>query len=94
VYTGQLSTVKGATVDAHTLFEAGLIATPFHTVKLISRGEYTGKANVKLTSASAGAIAQLEKAGGSFEAVSVPKLPASNKERAEKRSEKAEKKSK
>lgn len=94
VYTGQLSAVKGATIDAHTLFEAGLIATPFHTVKLISRGEYTGKASVKLTSASAGAIAQLEKAGGSFEAVSVPKLPASNKERAEKRTEKAEKKTK
>lgn len=94
VYTGQLSAVKGTTIDSTVLFEAGLIATPYHTVKLISRGEYTGKATVKLQAASAGAVAQLEKAGGKFEAIEVPKLPASNKERAEKRSEKAEKKAK
>lgn len=93
VYTSQLNTIKGTTIDSMALFEAGLIATPFHTVKLIVRGEYTGKAKVKLQSASAGAVAQLEKAGGSFEAVPVPKLPASNKERAEKKTEKASKKS-
>ena len=91
VYTAQLSDVKGSTIDNMVLYEAGLIATPFHTVKLIVRGEYTGKATVKLQAASTGAVEQLEKAGGTFEAVPVPKLPASNKERAEKRTEKAEK---
>lgn len=94
VYTDQLNSVKGATVDAMTLVEAGILATPYHTAKLIVRGEYTGKATVKLQGASAGAVTMLEKAGGKFEAVDVMKLPASNKERAEKRSEKAEKKSK
>lgn len=92
VYTAQLNEVKGATIDAMSLYEAGLIATPYHTVKLILRGEYKGKATVKLQSASQGAVKMLEKAGGSFKAVDVAALPASNKERAEKRTEKAEKK--
>lgn len=92
VYTSQLNAVKGSTVDAMALYEAGVIATPYHTVKLIVRGEYTGKATVRLQSASTGAIAQLKKAGGSFEAVDVATLPASNKERADKRADKASKK--
>lgn len=92
IYTAQLNDVKGTTIDNMTLYEAGLIATPYHTVKLIVRGDYTGKATVKLQAASTGAITLLEKSGGKFEAVDAPKLPASNKERAEKRSEKAEKK--
>lgn len=93
VYTGQLNDVKGATIDAMTLFEHGVISTPYHTVKLILRGEYKGKATVKLHGASAGAIAHLEKAGAKFEAVDVAILPSSNKERAAKKIEKAEKKS-
>lgn len=91
VYTSQLSDVKAKTIDNMTLYEAGLIGTPYHTVKLIVRGEYTGKAAIKLQAASATAVQQVEKAGGSFEAVHVPKLPASNKERADKRADKAEK---
>ncbi len=94
VYTAQLNGIKGANIDNMTLYEAGLIATPYHTVKLITRGEYTGKATVKLQAASVGAIAQLEKAGGAFTAVDTPKLPASNRERAKKRTEKAEKQAK
>jgi len=91
VYTSQLNDVKGATIDAMSLYEAGIVATPYHTIKLILRGEYTGKATVKLTGASAGAIAHIEKAGGKFEAVDGAILPASNPDRIEKRAERAEK---
>ena len=77
VYTAQLNDVKGTTVDNMSLFEAGLIATPYHTVKLIARGDYNGKATVRLQAASAGAVEMLKKAGGSFEPVAAPTLPAS-----------------
>lgn len=81
VYTGQLNQIKGTTVDAITLFEAGLVATPFHAIKLIARGDYTGKAAVKLQAASKGAVEQLTKAGGSFVAVDVATLPESTREK-------------
>lgn len=77
VYTGQLNEVKGATIDSTKLYDAGLIATPYHTVKIIARGEYSGKAVIKVQSASTGAIKQIEKAGGKFESVAVAELPAS-----------------
>ncbi len=79
VYTSQLNDVKGTTIDANTLFAAGLISTPYHTVKLIVSGDYEGKANVRLQAASAGAVEMLKKAGGSFEAVTVTELPKSKK---------------
>ena len=94
VYTAQLNDVKGATIDAMALYEAGLIATPYHTVKLIARGDYTGKATIKLNGASKGAKEIVQKAGGSFVAVDVAILPSSNPERAEKRADKASKKEK
>lgn len=71
IYLDQLNAVKGATIDAKALFEAGLIATPYHSVKVIARGEYTGKATVKVQAASASVQAALKKAGGAFEAVPV-----------------------
>ncbi|RWZ79570.1 MAG: 50S ribosomal protein L15 [Candidatus Chaera renei] len=76
VYLDQLNRVKGATLDNFRLFEAGLIATPYHAVKIIARGEYTGKAAVQVQAASASVKAAIAKAGGSFEAVSVPIKPA------------------
>ncbi|NCU30472.1 50S ribosomal protein L15 [Candidatus Saccharibacteria bacterium] len=91
IYTGQLNDVKGTTIDPMSLYEAGLVATPYHTIKLIVRGEYSGKATVKIQSASKGAIDMLTKSGGSFEAISVPILPASNKARADRKTEIAEK---
>lgn len=71
VYLEQLNAVKGATIDNATLYEAGLIATPYHSVKVIARGEYTGKATVKVQAASASVVAAIAKAGGKFEAVPV-----------------------
>lgn len=90
VYTGQLGSVKGATIDSVALYEAGLIATPYHSVKLILRGDYTGKATVRVQGASAGAVKLLEKAGGKFEAVVVTPVPSSNPERAKMKAERAE----
>jgi large subunit ribosomal protein L15 len=43
VYMDHLNDFKGKLADNFTLFEAGLIATPFHTVKVIGRGELTEK---------------------------------------------------
>lgn len=69
VYTGQLETIKKASIDTAVLAEAGLISSPYVNVKLILKGDIKSKKDVKLTSASASAIAALEKAGGSFNAV-------------------------
>ena len=83
VYSDQLNDVKGATIDNNSLFEAGLISTPYHSVKIIARGEYTGKATVKVQAASASVQAAIAKAGGSFEAVPVA-LKASSKPKEDK----------
>lgn len=91
VYLDQLNDVKGATIDNMTLYEAGLVGTPYHTVKVIARGEYKGKATIKVQAASASVQAALKKAGGAFEATPSPVLPASNKARETKRTERKEK---
>lgn len=72
IYLDQLNDVKSTTIDNFTLLEAGLIVTPHHTVKIIARGEYTGKATIKVQNASDGVKAAIAKAGGTFEAVVVP----------------------
>ena len=72
VYLDTLSAFKGKTADNATLFEAGFISTPFHTVKVITRGELKDKVTVKVQAASKSAIAAIEKAGGSFEKVATP----------------------
>lgn len=72
VYLDHLNAFDGKIADNFTLFEEGYIATPFHTVKVIARGELTAKVNLKVQAASASVIAALEKAGGSFEKVAAP----------------------
>ncbi len=71
VYLDRLNGLKG-TVDNFALYEAGLIATPFHTVKVITRGELSAKLTLKVQAASKSAIAAVEKAGGKFEKVVTP----------------------
>lgn len=71
VYLDRLTGLKG-TVDNFALYEAGLISTPFHTVKVILRGELTGKVVLKTQGASKSVITAIEKAGGSFEKVATP----------------------
>lgn len=81
VYTHQLEAFAGKTADNNSLFEAGVISTPYHMVKVIVGGELKGKVTVKVQAASAGAAEQITKAGGSFDKVAVPNLPASKKEK-------------
>lgn len=89
VYTDQLSEFAGKTADNQTLTDAGLIASPFHSVKVILRGEVTGKVTLKVQGASKGAIEAITKAGGSFEKVATPHYPES-KRKAERRAEAAD----
>ena len=46
--------------------------TPFHKVKVISRGELNEKVTLKVQAASKSAIEAIEKAGGKFEKVATP----------------------
>jgi len=79
VYTDQLEVLAGKTADNMTLAEAGLVVTPYHTVKVILRGELKGKVAVKVQAASKGAQEAIAKAGGSFDKADVPTLPASQR---------------
>lgn len=78
VYLDRLSSFKNKTADNMSLFEAGLIASPFYTVKVIARGELTDKVTLKVQAASKSVQEALTKAGGSFEKVSTP-LPKPQK---------------
>jgi len=66
VYTGQLDRVKKAAIDTVGLFEAGLISSPYVSVKLVLKGDLAGKKDVKLQAASRSAIVAIEKVGGNF----------------------------
>jgi large subunit ribosomal protein L15 len=79
VYTGQLDSIGKATIDTAVLAEVGLIENPYVKVKLVNKGDVKKKVTVKLQSASQGAIAALQTAGGSFEKVPQVKRPASTK---------------
>ncbi|MGH7142039.1 MAG: 50S ribosomal protein L15 [Candidatus Saccharimonadales bacterium] len=70
VYTGQLNQFRNKTVDGQLLSQYGLISSPFVSVKLlIGKGDLSNKVNVRLQSASANAIVNVQQAGGTFEAV-------------------------
>lgn len=72
VYLDRLGIFKGKTADNMSLYEAGLIATPFHSVKVIARGELKDKVTLKVQAASANVIEAIKKAGGSFEKTATP----------------------
>ncbi|MDX2775941.1 50S ribosomal protein L15 [Streptomyces caniscabiei] len=86
VYMDHLNAFDGKTADNFTLFEEGYIATPFHTVKVIGRGELTAKVTLKVQAASKSVQEAITKAGGTFEKTATP-LRKSTKE-----AEKADKK--
>lgn len=79
VYLEQLNAFAGKTVTNETLAEAGLVGSPYHTVKVIMRGELTGKVTVKVQAASKAAVEAIQKAGGSFEKVDPSRYPASTR---------------
>lgn len=85
VYLDHLNDFKGKTVDNFTLFENGYIATPFHTVKVIARGELTAKVDLKVQGASKSVQEAITKAGGTFEKIATPiKKSAKEAEKADK----------
>ncbi len=79
VYLDHLNAFAGKTADNFTLFEEGYVATPFHTVKVIARGELTAKVTLKVQAASKSVQEAVTKAGGAFEKVATP-LKKSQKE--------------
>lgn len=79
VYMDHLNVFAGKTADNFTLFEEGFIATPFHTVKVIGRGELTAKITLKVQGASKSVQEAVTKNGGTFEKVATP-LQKSTKE--------------
>lgn len=80
VYTGQLSDVKGD-VTNQSLFDAGLISTPFGRVKVVLRGEVKKAVSVSLQGASATAIEAIQKAGGSFKKIDRPQRLTSKQDK-------------
>lgn len=72
VYLDHLNAFGGKTVDNFTLFEAGYIATPFHTVKIIARGELTEKVTLNVQGASKSVQEAVKKAGGTFNKTPTP----------------------
>ncbi len=79
VYLDHLNAFKGKVVDNGSLFEAGLITSPFQAVKVILRGELTEKITLNVTGASKSVQAAVIKAGGTFTKTAVP-LKKSTKE--------------
>ena len=79
VYLDHLNAFAGKTADNFTLFEQGYIGTPFHSVKVILRGELTEKVTLKVQGASQSVQAAITKAGGTFEKTATP-LKKSTKE--------------
>lgn len=79
VYLSDLESLSGQIVTAENLAEAGLISSPYVKIKLLAKGSMTKKKTVKLPLASQAAIAAVEQAGGSFEAVAVLKRPESSR---------------
>jgi len=71
VYLDRLNDLKGS-VDNFKLYEAGLIATPFHTVKVILRGELSAKLTLRTQGASKSVVEAIVKAGGAFEKTPTP----------------------
>lgn len=70
IFTGQLEKIASDVIDTYFLSKQGLISNPYVSVKiLVGKGELTKLVNIKLQAASSGAIAIIQKNGGSFEVV-------------------------
>lgn len=72
VYLDHLNSFKNKLVDNFTLYEAGLISTPYQSAKVILRGELTEKVDLRVSSASKSVRAAIVKNGGSFIKTAVP----------------------
>ena len=72
VYLDHLNEFKGKLVDNFALYEAGLISTPYQSVKIILRGELTEKIDLRVSGASKSVQNAVVKNGGSFIKTAVP----------------------
>ena len=66
----------GAVVDNEAVAKLGLAKKADDRIKLLSSGTLERKVTVKLQAASATAIAAVEKAGGTFTATKLPRVPS------------------
>lgn len=82
VTTGELQQLSG-NVDGFTLFNAGLVASPYDPIKVILKGDLTQKVNIKLQGISANALAMVQKQGGTF--VVTPRVKRTATEKADKK---------
>lgn len=80
VYLGQLENIKKSSIDNQAVYEAGLVSSPYVSVKVIVRGELSSKKEVRLQGASAKAVEAIEKVGGSFKPVARVGRPASKRQ--------------
>lgn len=83
ITTSQLEQFGGKTVDARLLAEAKLIISPYVAVKVLADGTLTKKVTVKLSAASATALAAIQSAGGSFEKTVRLQRPVTSKKKAQ-----------
>jgi len=72
VYLDRLAEFDGRVADNFSLYEAGLVATPFHAIKVIARGELSAKVTLNVQGASKSVQAAITKAGGSFTKTATP----------------------
>lgn len=79
VYLDHLNAFAGKVVDNFSLFENGYIKTPYHSVKIISRGELIESVTLNVAGASKSVKEAVQKMGGTFTKTAVP-LKKSEKE--------------
>ena len=72
VYLEHLNAFDGKVADNFTLHQAGYISTPYHTVKIIARGELSAKVTLQVAGASKSVQEAVTKAGGTFIKTPVP----------------------
>ncbi len=72
VYIDTLNELAGKVIDNALLFENGFIASPFHSTKVINRGELTAKLDLRVQLASKSVIESIKKQGGTFTATDTP----------------------
>ena len=53
-------------ITEDTLVESGLVRRKLDGIRVLAKGEFTAKASITVTGASASAVAMVEKAGGSL----------------------------
>jgi large subunit ribosomal protein L15 len=78
VYTSQLNDFSNKIADNFTLFDAGLVSSPYVKVKIVVKGDkISGKVDVKVQAASESAIEMIQAAGGTF--VATPRVMRESK---------------